>query len=286
MTSDLEPDKRFSSPLFNMSLLKGIEVLTAFGPKNPDMNLPEIAAATGLSRSAAQRFAFTLEAMGYLHKDPRTKRYSLTPKTVEFGYRYLLVNPLIHRANPFLLDLNRTSGETVNMSEPDGTDMVYIVRFPTNLRATVHMPVGRRLPMYCTASGRAFLSLLPSDHVRELLESAPRPRVTPTTITDIDEIMERIAMAKENGYAHSSAEYYRGDLNIAVPVIDAHGNPIAAVNISAPTSRWSMDRLRTELVPQLLMTGRQVSSEQPLVTDTEPFSMGYGIEPASAPPQG
>lgn len=279
MMSAPEPDKRLSSPLFNMSLMKGIEVLTAFGPLNPDMNLPEIAAATGLSRSAAQRFAFTLETMGYLRKDPRSKRYSLTPKTVEFGYRYLLVNPLIHRANPFLLELNRTSGETVNMSEPDGTDMVYIVRFATNLHATVHMPVGRRLPMYCTASGRAFLSLLSPDYVRGLLESAPRPRMTPTTITDMEEIMDMIEMARENGYAHSTAEFYRGDLNIAVPITDAHGNPIAAVNISAPSARWSMDRLRAELAPHLLATGRQVSSGQPPVTDTEAFRKGYGMVP-------
>ncbi|MDR4126868.1 IclR family transcriptional regulator [Yanghanlia caeni] len=280
MTPDHEGDKRYSSPLFNNSLMKGIEVLTAFGPQNPDMNLPEIAAATGLSRSAAQRFAHTLETLGYLRKDPRSKRYSLTPKTVEIGYRYLLVNPLIDRANPFLLELNRTSGETVNLSEPDGTDMVYIARFATNLHASVHMPVGRRLPMYCTASGRAYLSLLAPKYVRTLLESAPRVRVTPTTITDIEELMDTIAMARENGYAHSDAEYYRGDLNIAVPITDAHGSPIAAVNISAPTARWTMERLREELVPLLLSTGRQISSEQPPLADAEPFRKGYGIMPA------
>jgi len=279
MISPAELDKRLSSPLFNLSLMKGIEVLTAFGSQNPDMNLPEIAAATGLSRSAAQRFAFTLETMGYLRKDPRSKRYSLTPKTVEFGYRYLLVNPLIERANPFLLELNRTTGETVNMSEPDGTDMVYIARFATHLHATVHMPVGRRLPMYCTASGRAFPSLLPPDHARELLESAPRPRLTPTTITGIGELMDLIDAARENGYAYACAEFYRGDLNIAVPITDAHGNPIAAINISAPASRWTMDRLRAELVPHLLGTGRQVSTGEPPVAELEPFRKGYGMAP-------
>lgn len=279
MKSDSKLDERFSSSLFNTSLMKGIEVLNAFGPQKRDMNLPEIAAATGMSKSAAQRFAFTLETMGYLRKDPRTKRFSLTPKTVEFGYRYLLVNPLIDRANPFLLQLNRTSGETVNLSEADGADMVYIARFATHMHATVHMPVGRRLPMFCTASGRAYLSLLPRDHAREILESAPRPRFTPTTITDIEALLQCIDEAHDNGYAHSAEEYYRGDLNVAVPILDAQGHPVGALNISAPSARWTMDRLREELVPHLLHTGRQVSAGVPPAADVELFRKGYGTSP-------
>lgn len=279
MESTSEVDSKFSSPLFNASLLKGIEVLLAFGPDRPDMNLPEIAEVTGLTKSAAQRFAFTLEAMGYLRKDPRSKRYSLTPKTVEFGYRYLLVNPLIERANPYLLELSRITGETVNCSEPDGVDMVYIARFATHLHATVHMPVGRRLPMYCTASGRVLLSLLPTEQARTMLESAPRPRFTPDTVTDIEALMELLAQAIEQGYADSYAEFYRGDYNIAVPVIDAHGQPVAAINISAPSARWSKERLIAELVPHLLETGKQVSTGRPRAVDIEPFQRGYGKPP-------
>lgn len=271
-----ESDSRLSSPLFNTSLMKGIDVLLAFGPDRPDMNLPEIAATTGLSRSAAQRFAFTLETLGYLRKDARSKRYSLTPKTVEFGYRYLLVNPLIDRANPYLLELNRITGETVNCSEPDGADMVYVARFSTHLHATVHMPVGRRLPMYCTASGRVYLSLLPRDQAQELLESAPRPRVTPGTVTDIKQLMDLIDQAREKGFADSYEEFYRGDYNIAVPVIDGRGKPVAAINISAPSARWSKERFVNELVPHLLETGKQVSTGRPPTVDIEPFRRGYG----------
>lgn len=279
MESSLHTDSRFNSPLFNMSLMKGVEVLMAFGPNRPDMNLPEIAEATGLSKSAAQRFAFTLEAMGCLRKDPRTKRYSLTPKTMEFGYRYLLVNPLIERANPYLLDLNRNTGETVNMAEADGSDMVFIARFPTHLYATVHMPVGRRLPMYCTSSGRAVLSLMPRDQARELLESSPRPRLTPTTVTDVERLMDLVDEARENGYAYSESEFYGGDCNIGVAITDSNLRPIAAINISAPTVRWTMARMRAELAPHLLETGRLVSRAHPSAADIEPFRKGYGLSP-------
>src|SRR3546814_7246719 len=75
-----------------------------------------------------------LEALGYLQKHPINKRYSLRVSTLALGYRYLLVNQNVERANPFLLDLNLTCGETVNYSEPDCSDMVYVGRFPTSSR--------------------------------------------------------------------------------------------------------------------------------------------------------
>ncbi|MEO6958896.1 MAG: IclR family transcriptional regulator [Burkholderiaceae bacterium] len=264
------------SPLFNMSLHKGIDVLMSFGPDRRDMNLSEIADAAGLSKSAAQRFAYTLETLGFLRKDSRTKRFSLTPKTVELGYRYLLVNPLIERANPYLLDLNKRCGETVNMAEPDGTDMVYVARFATSLHASVHMPVGRRLPMFCTSSGRALLSAMPPDQAYEILKSSPRPKFTPATITDIDVLMGLLEEAREVGYSYSRGEYYRGDLNISLVILDAHGCPTAAVNISAPSVRWTPARLKRELVPELIETGRLISTTPPSPRDVEPFRQGYG----------
>lgn len=270
------PGEPTDSPLFNASLMKGIAVLMAFGPRRTDMNLPEIAEAAGISKSAAQRFAYTLETMGFLRKHPRTRRYALTPKTVEFGYRYLLVNPLIERANPYLLALNRSSGETVNMAEPDGADMVYVARFATPLHATVHMPVGRRLPMYCTSAGRALLSMMHPDEARRILESAPRPRINRNTVTDIEALMDMLAESRETGFSYSRGEYYRGDLNIAVPILDASGAAVAAVNISAPTVRWTMERLIDELVPHLLETRRLISTVVPSPEAIEPFRQGYG----------
>lgn len=247
------------SPLFNNSLRKGLDILMAFGSQNPDMNLPEIAKATGLSKSAAQRYAYTLESMGFLSKNERTKRYALTPKTVELGYRYLLVNPLIEKANPFLKELNRITGETINLSVPNLGDMIYVARFTTTKSVTLNMPVGQNLPMFCTASGRAYLSHLPINKIKENLSLKALIKYTPNTITDPDELIDMIVDANRVGYAYACGEYYRGDLNLAVAITNAHKKPIASVNISAPSSRWTLDNMRKELVPYLLSISKQLS---------------------------
>jgi len=265
-----------ASPLFNQSLEKGLAVLLAFNPQSESLNLADIAQKCGMSKSAAQRFSHTLEVLGYLRKDPATKRYSLTPATLELGYRYLLVNRTVERANPFLLDLNRACGETVNYSEPDGSDMVYVGRFPTNRTTPVHMPLGRRLPMYCTSSGRAYLSVLPPEQRAALLEACDRVAYTPTTITELPKLLALCDEAAKRGYAFAVSEYYAGDLNVGAVVLDAAGRPLGAVNISAPSTRWTMARVHKELAPLVIQTARLISTRQPDQAQLEPFAMGSG----------
>lgn len=264
------------SPLFVQSLATGLAVLDAFTADQPSMNLPEIAEAAGVSKSAAQRFTHTLVALGLLRKDPVSKRFSLSPRTLDTGYRYLQANVLLERANPYLLDLNRQTGETVNLAEPDGMDMVYIGRFPSPHRAIVHMPVGRRLPIFCSSAGRAFLSCLPDEQVEEILGTMERPKYTPHTVTDLNTLMDMISKVRETGFAYSIEEFYLSDLALAVPIHNIRGAPVAAVNLSVSTAFWSFERAHAELVPKLIHTANLISTKPPTQRALAPFQIGYG----------
>ncbi|MBU9652767.1 IclR family transcriptional regulator [Burkholderia multivorans] len=264
------------STLFVQSFATGLAVLDAFDNERPSMNLPEIAAAVGITKSAAQRFAFTLEALGLLRKDPVSRRYSLAPRALHLGYRYLQAHSLLERANPYLADLNRDISETVNLSEPDGNQMVYIGRFPNPARAIVYMPVGRTLPMFCSSSGRAYLSGLSDDEVLEILKTSDLVKYTKNTVIEIDAIMQMIVQARETGYAYTVEEYYRGDLAIAAPLFGPGGVPVGAVNISASVAHWTLERAIAELVPHLFETARLISTTPPSRHALEPFRVGYG----------
>ncbi|WDD93234.1 IclR family transcriptional regulator [Burkholderia sp. FERM BP-3421] len=251
------------STLYVQSFATGIAVLDAFDVQHASMSLPEIAAAAGISRSAAQRFAFTLEAIGLLMKDPVSKRYSLSSRTLDAGCRYLQSHPLLDRANPYLLELNRSAGETVNLAEPAGTDMIYIGRFPSPMRLMVHMPIGRRIPMYCSSAGRAFLSCLPEEQARRVLQSTQPVRFTPSTVVDVDELLKRLQRARQDGYAYCNGEYYRGDLALAVPVFDLGQRVVASLQVSVSASRWSLDRAVSRFVPMMQETARLISTTPP-----------------------
>ncbi len=249
-----------SDPLFNQSVQKALAILEVFGGEKSALNLTEIGAAVGMTKSSAQRCTHTLERLGYLRRDPAMKRWVLTPRALGIAHSYLSGHVLLEQATTHLVDLNQACGESVSLSEPYGTDMVYIARFPSHKRFFIHMPVGRHLPMYCSGAGRAYLSVLPRKDVQRILRLSSLHAYTPHTLTDPKQILREIDAAREAGYAWTAQEFYRGDLTIAAPILASDGEPVAAVNISAPTSRWTLDELRAKLSSLLLETARAASS--------------------------
>jgi IclR family transcriptional regulator, pca regulon regulatory protein len=246
-------------PLFNSSVQKALAMLETFGGERRGLGLAELAAAAGMTISSAQRCIHTLVRLGYLRRDALLRRWVLTPRALSLTEAYLSGHTLLEHATAHLIELNQASGESVSLSEPDGTDMVFIARFPSLQPFHIHMPVGRRLPIYCTASGRAYLSALPPAAARRILVRSRLETHTAQTLTDLQQIWKRIETARESGYAWSDQEYYRGDVTIAAPVLGEDGQPLAAVNISAPTSRWTLAQLRAKLAPLLLQSAQAAS---------------------------
>lgn len=249
-----------ASLLFNQSLEKGLAVLRAFNAQNRTMTLAEVAAATGITKSSAQRMVFTFEQLGYVRKHPQTRRYQLTPRVMEIGFNYLAADPLIDVANPFLSELTKVTTETSCLTEPDQLDMVYVARFVSAQFVPVHMPIGSRIPMYCTASGRAYLSALPEDEALELIRRADRVAHTVHTRTAVEDILEALRQVRQRGYATNSEELFLGDMTIGAPVIGSHGRPVAAVHLVAPTSRWTLEEAERKLAPTLLQCARSLTS--------------------------
>jgi IclR family transcriptional regulator, pca regulon regulatory protein len=258
MPNDLEHIRQ--KVLFNQSLEKGLAVLLAFCRKRRTMTIAEVAEATAINKSSAQRMVFTLEQLGYLRKHPQTRRYQLTPRVMEVGFNYLATNPMIELANPFLSELTNLTKETCCLTEPDGTDMVYVARFASSQFVPVHMPIGSRIPIYCSGSGRAYLSAMAEDDARRIIERSKRVQHTPHTRTDVEEILAELSIARERGYAVNQEELFLGDMVLAAPVLNASGQPVGALNIVAPTGRWSREEAEYRLGPPLVQCARAVSS--------------------------
>jgi len=259
-TADDAAPEDSQSLLFNQSLEKGLAVLRAFSARRRTMTLADVAAATDITKSSAQRMVFTLEKLGYLRKHPKTRRYQLTPRVMEIGFNYLAANALIDVANPYLSELTKVTTETSCLTEPDGLDMVYVARFVSAQFVPVHMPIGSRIPMYCTASGRAFLSALPEDEARALIEASDRVAHTTHTLTEVEAILATLRQARLQGFATNAEELFLGDMTIAAPVLGSQGRPVASVHVVAPTSRWTLEEAVRKLAPTLLLCARSLTS--------------------------
>src|SRR4051812_31090700 len=101
-------------PLFVGSLEKGLAVLGAFSGGQQFMTLREVAEACGTDKSTAQRFTHTLAKLGYLQKDPETKRFALGTRVLDLSFNFLRANALVEAASPVMIELQRATGERVN----------------------------------------------------------------------------------------------------------------------------------------------------------------------------
>jgi DNA-binding IclR family transcriptional regulator len=207
-------------PLLVQSVEKAFHVLTAFDGAIPSMGLTQLSAKAGLDKSTAQRFTHTLTRLGYLRKDPDTKRFELTVKTLDLGYRYTRANPLINRALPYLLHISKTTEETVNLTVIDDTDIIFVSRFMSRHVLNNDVVIGTRMPAYCTAPGIAILSRLPSHEARNILKRSNLKAFTPYTTYRMDDLLKKLEISAAQGYATAFDEFYHGDLSIAAAILD------------------------------------------------------------------
>lgn len=247
------------SALFNQSIEKAFSLLGLFDAHHSQLSLSKLAELSGMSMGSVQRITYTLEQLGYLERVPGTRKYRIGIRIMTVAAQYLEADLLVDCANPYLSDLSNRCLETVSLTEPSGNEMVYVARFTSRHYIPIHMPIGSSVPMYCTASGRAYLSALPEPTVRSYLESTELAKHTPETVTDIDTLVGIIQECRTRGVAWNNAELFLGDLNIAAPVLNAAGEPVAAVHITTPSSRWTLQDALGKLGPPLVECARAIT---------------------------
>ena len=64
-------------PRLSRSLLRGLSILTCFGPDGGSRGIVEIAEDLGMSPSTTHRYALTLVELGLLERCPNTRKYRL-----------------------------------------------------------------------------------------------------------------------------------------------------------------------------------------------------------------
>ena len=246
-------------PLTVQSVEKAFRVLTAFDGAHPTMGLTQLAAAVDLDKSAAQRFTHTLMKLGYLRKDPDTKRFELTAKTLDIGYHYTRANLLVERALPYLLHLSKTTEETINLTVQDDTEIIFVSRFMSRHVLKNDVIIGTRMPAYCTSNGIAILSRLPRDQARDILKRSDLRAFTPHTTFRMGDLLKKLDLSAARGYATAFEEFYHGDLSVAAAILDQNRRPLGAINIAVSRARFSPKEAEARFSPLVVAAALSIS---------------------------
>lgn len=218
------------------SLAKGFKVLEAFTAQEPELTIAEVARKAGMDNATAFRFLNTLADIGYVERVPDSRKFRLGLKVLDLGFNAIARSDLRTRARPILRGLTGEINEAASIGVLDGADILYVERMQAGLvRLGVDIRIGSRIPVYSSAIGHAILAWLPRAGQIEILQSQTRKKLTDTTPTDLDDILERLVQVRARGYAISDQETVSGLYVLAAPVFDSDKMPVAGLSVAAPS---------------------------------------------------
>ncbi|MFD3480097.1 IclR family transcriptional regulator C-terminal domain-containing protein [Streptomyces sp. NPDC058695] len=244
---------------FVESLARGLAVLTVFGAGRAELNLTEIAAATGLARATARRALITLEYLGYVAS--RGRGFRLTPRVLALGFPPLSHLTLAEIATPHMRALSAELHDSVSLTVLDGDDIRYTARVATGRVMSVNISVGTRFPAFATSMGRVLLAGLAPDARAAFLARADLTPLTPRTVTGADRLGALLDDVQRQGHALVDGELEEGLRSVAVPVRDLAGQVVAAVNVATHSSRRDLARVTDEVLPALLATASRIEAD-------------------------
>jgi IclR family acetate operon transcriptional repressor len=201
--------------------------------------LSELAADTDQSPATTYRILVTLEARDLVEFDPGPQLWHVGPRAFLIGARYLRRTSLVERARPVLRQLMERTGETANLGIARDGHVLFVSQVETHASIRAFFPPGTLSPMHASGIGKALLAQMPPELRAQALAKAGSERFTARTLTDPAAIEADMALTRQRGYAIDDEEKTEGMRCIAAPVIDLHGEVVAGISVSGPSSRVS-----------------------------------------------
>ncbi|HEY3323565.1 MAG TPA: IclR family transcriptional regulator [Planctomycetota bacterium] len=226
--------------------------------QHPDgMTLSEIHRILDISKNMVFRILGDLSTRGYAYRDD-SKTYFLGRKILELAAPRVGHRNLVDEAAAEIRDLRDRCGESVGLLIPSGGEAVLIYFQPSAQPIRTIYDVGIRIPLYSNAPGKVFLAFGDEAERQRRMKLQSFKRFNDRTITIAKKLEEQLQTAREEGYAIDCAEEVDGSYCVAAPVFDAEGRLIAAIVVTGPSERISVDRF-----PEY---GRQVAQTAARIT--------------------
>jgi IclR family transcriptional regulator, acetate operon repressor len=232
-----------------------LDLLELVAEAGGEIGLSELADRSGLPLASIHRLLRTMVDRGYMRQLPN-RRYALGARLIPLGQ--VAGTMLGSWARPVLTTLVDALGESANLAVLDDDAVMYIGQVASRHSMRMFTEVGRRVHAHCTGVGKALLSQLPSEAVRELLIRTGMPATTPRTITDPDEFIAELAQVRREGHAVDEGEQEVGVRCVAVPVPGAL-TPLG-ISVSGPAPRMT-EELVARAVPLLHHAADRLTSE-------------------------
>jgi IclR family KDG regulon transcriptional repressor len=198
------------------------------------LSINELHKLLGLNKASLSRIAATLQSNGYLNRDARTGDYSLSLRAFEIGVNAVKRLDYINLIKGALEDLSSELGVVAQYSIEEHNELLCLESFDQKSSGfSVYTRVGQRSPLYATSAGKAILSTYSNEEIIEKWNRMEIKAWTSNTFTDIDTLLQDIAVTRQRNYALDMEETEYGLFCIGTVLLNYNRQPFGSISLSA-----------------------------------------------------
>ncbi|HEY4136809.1 MAG TPA: IclR family transcriptional regulator [Casimicrobiaceae bacterium] len=252
-----------------------------------DMPLGEIADRLSLPKSGAHRLLATLVDIGWAEKDPDTNFYRLTMRLAVLGQQFYIATGLPDICQPLLDRFAKQCREFARLAVVDGPSLVWVAHSQGASAGLMYQPLltTNTVPLHATASGKAWLATLSSDHAMQMVMKnggLKNPdRYGPNVVRSIEALLRELKATARRGYGVAVNEAEFGVTAVAAAIRAGEQGPtLGTVSIAGPSARMTEKRVH-ELAPLVLRIAAELSELWPLRRARAHGSRVHALQAAS-----
>jgi DNA-binding IclR family transcriptional regulator len=238
------------------AVFAAIKILDALARAAEPLTLSEISRRAESPKASTHRILTTLQATRMIELEHNL--YRIGPKVLEYHAAYARQFDLTKAFYAIAERIVGSIDETTQLARPEGAEMVFIAKLDCQKMIRPATYVGRRVPAYATAVGKAILATLDAKNLRSLYPEKTLPALTPHTLTTFKALQEDLMQIRTNGYARTREESTLNLCCVAAPIFDATGHAVAALSICMATNAPETERLE-KAIAQLRPAARELS---------------------------
>jgi DNA-binding IclR family transcriptional regulator len=222
------------------------------------MTAVQIQNQLGLNKSTVHRLLMTLLSRGFVERNKSTGVYTIGLKLVEISSIRLNNIELKTEASPYLRRLTETLKQPSQLATYHNGEAIYIEKINNVHYMRMYSQIGRRIPVYCSAVGKALLIDKNDDEILKILSMIPMKEYTNKTLLTPEAVLEEIKIAKIKGFAIDNEEHEKGIFCIAVPIYDYRGQIIAAISTAGENKTFLFDD-EADIIKQIKVIASKIS---------------------------
>ncbi|WP_298788955.1 IclR family transcriptional regulator [uncultured Marinococcus sp.] len=217
------------------TVLRALKLLNHLKENPGPQSIRYISEELEMSSTIVHRLLTTLKTEGFVFQDPQSKLYSLGVVFLDYANKVVTEFPFSSIIEPWLMKLRNITNETVGFYVPNGQTRLCVLEYESQQEIRRSVGVGKQLPIYAGATGRAILAFQPEERQKQMMKDLP--------FEEQQILIEKIHDTQKKGYAVSVGEISSNVSALSVPVYDNQKHIVGALSVSGPAFRFDEESI-------------------------------------------